>query len=347
MFATKKQKRSTWQSRNLSGFTLVELLLVIAIISVLATMSLGVLRNAQDDAKAAATQARITQIESLFAIQLEDYEIRRLPISNRELAAYVRANMATDEDGRMKVFVQLQALRRQILMDIINSEIPRAFFNDSTNPGRYSLNTDVGGFPSTQRALGQDGGVGIGFTEWLDNNYQNPIVPDGPVLSERLSDLKTSGIKSFARLNDGDFDLPGEYLYAVLQRMDIDGTPAVELIGNAAVGNVDGDPYPELIDAWGEPLQLRIWQVDVKDSGEFTGEAGLYPDGVTPVIFEDVDTLDFDVIDEETSFPTGYVPLNPQVPRVVQQIRFQIVSTRIARQRGDTTDTVLDPRDLL
>ena len=341
MFATKKQKRSTWQSRNLSGFTLVELLLVIAIISVLATMSLGVLRNAQDNAKAAATQARITQIESLLAIQLEDYEIRRLPIGNRELAAYVIANMATDEDGRLKVFVQLQALRRQILMDIINSEIPRAFFNDTTDPGRYSLNMDVGKFPSETPALGQDG---IGFKQWLDNNYTESI--GGLLLSDRLSNLRISGIESFKRLDVEDFDLPGEYLYAVLQRMDIDGTPAVELIGNAAIGNIDGDAHPELIDAWGEPLQLRIWQVDVKDPGELAGDPGRYADG-SPVIFEDVDTLDFDLIDEDTLFPTGYVPLTAQIPRSIQQIRFQVVSTRIARQQGDTTDTVLDPRDLL
>ena len=180
-----------------------------------------------------------------------------------------------------------------------------------------------------------------------------PAVVGGPLLLERLGQLKTSGIQSFKRLNPdpidpgGDFDLPGEYLYEILQQLDIDGVPAVELIGNAAIGNSDQDAFPELIDAWGEPLQLRIWQVDVKPLAETSGtDSGLYPDGVTPVVFEDVDNVDFDLIDPVTLFPTGYVPFNPQIPRVIQKIRFQVVSTRIARQQGDTTDAVLDPRDL-
>ena len=342
MSATKKQKLS-------SGFTLVELLLVIAIISVLATMSLGVLRNAQDNAKAAATQSRITQIESLLAIQLEDYEVRRLPISTRELAAYVRANMATDEDESMKVFVQLQALRRQILMDIINSEIPRPFFNVDEG---FSLNRDVGQFPSNIGPAVGDADPGMfgsepaGFKEWLDNNYRNPISPGGPLLWERLEQSETSTTKSFVRFNpdpdnadiDDPFNLPGEYLYAVLERMDIDGTPAVELIGNAAIGNVDGDAHPELIDAWGEPLQLRIWQVASMPNLDLA----VYADG-SAVVHDDVENLDFDLLDAE-GVPMGYVGLDPRIPREIQQIRFEVVSTRMARDQGVTGPAVEDPR---
>ena len=345
----KKQKRSNRQSRNLSGFTLVELLLVIAIISVLAAMSLGVLRNAQDSAKSAATQARITQIEALLAIQLEDYEVRRLPISNRELADYVRANPAKDEDGdNVKVFVQLQALRRQILMDIINSEFPRPYIDAQDG---FRLNPDVGQFPSD---IGPVVGAAetvpfgdepVGFRTWLETNYMNPV--NETPLSERLDQLKTSAIRSLERFNPdpdnadaGDpFNLPGEYLYAVLERLDVDGTPAVELLGNAIVGNVDGDQFSELIDAWGEPLQLRIWQVDSMPNLEL----GAYDDGVSSVINEDVEELDFDLLDAE-GVPTGYVGLDPQIPREIRKIRFEVVSTRMARDQGVTGFAVQDPR---
>ncbi|MCH2179544.1 MAG: type II secretion system GspH family protein, partial [Mariniblastus sp.] len=50
------------------GFTLVELLMVIAIITILATLSLAVLRSSQEEARTSATEARITQIQNMLAI---------------------------------------------------------------------------------------------------------------------------------------------------------------------------------------------------------------------------------------------------------------------------------------
>ena len=359
MYAMKKQKRSTRQSHDLnSGFTLVELLLVIAIISVLSVMSLGVLRSAQDNARSAATQSRITQIESLLAIELEDFEVRRLPISNRELAAFVRANPAQNADGdSIKVFAQLRALRRQILMDLINSEFPRPCLDvtDAAGLGHpFRLSVDVGAFPSdigpvtaTDGVLGEElcENGGNGFRTWLEENYAVGIGPDQDIfLWDRLNEVRTSVVRSLAALNQpGDpvearFDLPGEYLFAVLQRIDVDGTPAVELITNAAIGNVDGDAYPELIDAWGEPLQLRIWQIDSTPNPEL----GMYADG-SAVFNEDVENLDFDLLDVG-GVPTGYTGLDPRISREIQKIRFQVVSTRLARDQGATGVAFADPR---
>ncbi|MDE0937699.1 MAG: prepilin-type N-terminal cleavage/methylation domain-containing protein, partial [Mariniblastus sp.] len=62
------------------GFTLIELLLVIAIVTVLSTMALGVLRSATTDAKISATQARLTQINAIMEVVMEDYSVRRMPV---------------------------------------------------------------------------------------------------------------------------------------------------------------------------------------------------------------------------------------------------------------------------
>jgi len=304
-----------------SAFTLVELLIVITIIAVLSGLSLGVLASAQNDARA--------QIESLLAVQLEDYEVRRLPISNRELVDYVRANTAAGDTT--PVLVRVRALRRQILMDIINSEIPRPRFNTTTS--EFEVNSDVGNFPST--VPGADITGAADFTTWLNDNYGAPLSASGPTLAARLAGLETAGVQSLAPLNDPFFDLPGEYLYAVLERMNIDGSSGIELLGNQAIDDVDGDTFPEVVDAWGEPLQLRIWQIATVEPAPVGGST-------SPVVYTDVAAIDFD--DLETGSPKGYTLLNPSIPREIRKIRFQVVSTRVLRDAGDTSAAVQDVR---
>ncbi len=92
------------------GFTLIELLLVIAIVTVLSTMALGVLRQATTDAKISATKARFTQIESMFGIVLEDYEVRRMPVN-------LFALVSNRRDARN--------MRYQIIAELIDVQIPR------------------------------------------------------------------------------------------------------------------------------------------------------------------------------------------------------------------------------
>ena len=64
------------------GFTLVELLFVIAIIAVLGALSAGILGKARKDAQISATQSRITQIEAIMQTVMEDFEVRRMPFRN-------------------------------------------------------------------------------------------------------------------------------------------------------------------------------------------------------------------------------------------------------------------------
>ena len=333
-----------------TAFTLVELLIVITVIAILSALSLGVLASAQDDAKSSATEARIAQIESLLAVELEDYEVRRLPIGNRELAAYARGNPVDDGTGtgtNVPLLVQVRSLRRQILMDIINSEIPRPFFNGTD----FEVNRDVGEFPST--VPGADAPNAADFTSWLGDNYPDPPQNSGgavittlpATLAARLANLRTAGIQSLKPLNPdpfvagGPFNLPGEYLYAVLARMNIDGSSGIELVGNQAVGNVDSDAFPELVDAWGEPLQLRIWQIATVETAPVVGTP-------SPVVYQDVpdEDINFDIVDPTTRIPMGHVLLNPSIPREIQKIRFQVVSTRVLRDAGDNSPAVQDLR---
>ncbi len=299
-----------------TGFTLIELLLVIAILAVMATMSLAVMRGATEDAKVAAAQSRITKIESLVRLQLEQYEVRRLPISTSLLRDYVVANAITMPTP-VPTLVQLRNLRRRIIADLISAEMPRPLYS----AGVFSVNPDLGLFPTTQPSIDAPAGYGGGFGPWLDVHYPNPVpLVGGTTLRQRLTALKPAGVNTWAAFNgNANFNLPGEYLYEILKRIDSDGSSGIEGLGNAAVGDFDGDSVPEIVDAWGESMQLRILQVI---GTETAPQTDLWNDTATNWNLEET-------TGPTTGLPVGFSTLNAVIPRELDQIRVHIVSPRL------------------
>lgn len=311
-------------TRTRFGFTLIELLFVIAIMAVLSTMALGVMKSAQDDAKTAATLSRIQQIESILQVELEDYEVRRIPVPVSTLvSAAVTYPLYGDGDSNGQpdyLGLQVRNLKRRILQDIINAELPRPLV--SSVDGSFIFNPDLGIFPTRERS----GTSLIGFDEWLMNNYSG--------LEGILAGVASSRVQAWANFKatlvtngtTAEFNLPGEYLYQTLVTMDFDGAPAIEILGNQAIGDSDGDGFLEVVDAWGDPLQLRIWQVNADQVTGATGSTAPLTPGVTDV-WEDQAT-DFDV-KAANGIPTGYAVLDPKVPREINKIRFEVISTRL------------------
>jgi len=105
-------------------------------------------------------------------------------------------------------------------------------------------------------------------------------------------------------------NLPGEYLYLTLERLNIDGSSALESLGPNVIANSDDDAYPEIVDAFGDSLQLRIVQV-------------------LDVTNEQTNWKQFTDIGNGIKMPVGYQFLDPSEPRSTNQIRFQIVSPNL------------------
>ena len=332
------------------GFTLIELLFVIAIIAVLSSLALGVMKSAQDDAKEAATEARIRQIEQILQSELEDYEVRRLPVSVARLAGYVFANPLygdADSDGNPDfIGLQVRSLKRRVMQDIISAELPRPLIDvdgmgnpilDSDGNLTFAYNPDLGVFPTTQ----PPGTGGTGFTSWLNARH-----PGAPGLRVFLNGFRSSRVRAWGNFASSlsttttdanyfeKFNLPGEYLYQTLAQLDIDGTPAIELLGPQAIGNSDDDAFLEVVDAFGDPLQLRIWQVDaIEVASSSTASTPLSP-GVTDVwVDKTPDVGPFPLIDFESrapnGVPDGYSVIDPTIPRPINKIRFEVISTRL------------------
>lgn len=315
LFASRK---FAWPRKTSSGFTLIELLLVIAIMGVLTTLSLALLRSANEQAAVSATQARIGRIEAILKAELERYEVRRLPMSRSVLANYIAANPWAQG---VPLNVRLNALHKRIMQDLINCELPRPEVNGTA----FQRKQDLGLFPSQQSPDVTFPNVTTGqlsFSAWLDARYPQP---NAGRLSLELANYRSGAVASWAdpRLNNPAFDHPAEYLYEILTRIDMDGVPAIETLGSSCFADTDSDGFLEVVDAWGEPLLWFIAQVDVADK---TLLNELYQD--VPVDWTQRLATGIPV----DYMPVGYTGLDPTIPRDMQQIRATVYSKRLNDQ---------------
>ncbi len=74
------QYSSPQRRQALRGFTLVELLVVIVILSILSSMVLMALANTQASAREARTRSTITKLDALIMAKWETYQTRRVPL---------------------------------------------------------------------------------------------------------------------------------------------------------------------------------------------------------------------------------------------------------------------------
>jgi len=309
---TKKTHKSDLIRQN--GFTLIELMIVIAILGVLATLSLAVLSNSTEQAREAATQSRIEKIENMLQMELEMYETRRLPISNSELLQYIEAN----DYPRSQWANVLLNLRRRILQDLINVEMPRLVLD----PNEVALTNHLGVFPSVNESADAPTGIPSNFLNWLNENYRQPV--NGIRLADRLAVITSSDTRFWQQYKDEQFNgepwlnLSGEYLYLLLSRINYDGEPAIESFNKNSIADTDGDGLLEIVDAWGEPLYMAIYQVAAETSG-----GDIWIDNPNQDWSQTVYVAPFGF------YPVGYTTLKSTIPRELSQIRVKVFSKRM------------------
>ena len=233
-------------TRNASGgFTLIELLLVMAVLAVLSTLAVGVMASAQNDARAAATRSRVRIITSILEQEIEDYEVRRLPVDLQAIALVAFWQYGTDADYNTRVLLYQRNLSRRLRMDLIRNEMPNSSFDLFSNSAN-------GFYPSET------------FVQAFDNRYLEGS-PSGGRLTQLQRDGFLGELRRFAPANaiawqNFTGDLPSEFLYEILSRIDYNGASALDAIGSQAVGDSDGDGLLEIVDGWDEPMEFVIQQ---------------------------------------------------------------------------------------
>ena len=234
------------------GVTLIELLIVMAIIATLSTVFLGVSSAAMDAGRASRTKATIAKIHSLLMERWESYETRRIDLDTRAIDVLLREDRITARQyGEMLADMRLLGVRELMKLEI---------------PDRWSdiIGNSVSNVPPTSPA-----------SAFLQ-----------PVLLSSRPGLTTSYLRRYTNLKTNETEIiqrnqEAECLYMTIMLATGDGE-ARTLFGEQDIGDTDGDGAPEFLDGWGRPIQLIRWPAGFEISSLLSDDADADHDPMTP-----------------------------------------------------------------
>ena len=207
------------------GFTLLELLVVIAMIALIASAILFAMFGALEEAKGARTRAEITRLHEIIMERYSAYESRSLQIP-------AMASLSRLPDPREVARVRVLAMR-----DLMRMEMP----------DRITDVIDVGpnlAGPSELR-LYYPNIYATNVTQFVNVKLAPP--------SLHLSYRKRA-TASWSEAYQG-----AECLYLIVSAIHEEGGDPIEFFSSSEIGDVDLDGMPEFLDGWGQPIGFFRW----------------------------------------------------------------------------------------
>jgi prepilin-type N-terminal cleavage/methylation domain-containing protein len=231
------------------GFTLVELLIVILIISILAALVLGVAAVAGETARQSQSRQIVERLHTLLMEHYDSYKTRRV-----KLRPQIEQGINNDKSlsnaaarGNATALARLYALRELVMMEV---------------PDRWSdiLLTDVPANPAS--------GVTNGVVSYVKYPYFN----DTQGLNNGRTELANVFLRRYASIAARTNTITGlpntaqditdnqgaECLYMIVTLACGDGE-ARSMFADKNIGDTDGDGAPEFLDGWGHPINFLRW----------------------------------------------------------------------------------------
>lgn len=319
------------------GFTLVELLIVMSIIAVLSSMAIGIIGSAQEDAREAATRSRIGIVRKILEIELEDYEVRRSPVSFFAISTLTQAVpeprwAGSANSGDTAFLLHAKNLKRMIVADLIRAEMPTGKEGPTphvTATVDNSLINKLGRFPSGNlRRYLRD----LGLTDaQINSAFFNRRTAAARRWDAFAGFANTTDDSDLQRLADS-----AELLYAILSDIDYNGTRGIDAIGSQAIGDSDGDGVLEVVDAWGEPIGFELHQPNIVEAPTAPPSHGVWAE---PGIWNPANPqppMTSLNVREDTA--TNAQKIATIKPARVDQIRFYITSLKLLEIDGSPRD---------
>ena len=183
-------RRQAW-----SAFTVIELMVVVAIIGLLMAIGMSAFAAAVAQSKVSRTKVIIAKLDQLVTERYESFRTRPVPIRTAG-----NLNIRTASQNR------LNALR-----ELMRIEMPGCQQDVSTNPTLVSRTA-------------------------ISRGYQRRV--------------PASWSKTWEQ---------AECLYLIIASMKDGDKSALDFFTRDEVGDTDGDGVPEILDAWGTPIQFIRW----------------------------------------------------------------------------------------
>ncbi len=203
------------------GFTLVEVLIVVVIIALLAALSMGALRKAQESARVTKTKATIAKLNDLVMQRYESYFTRRIPLNTSSLVT----SGGTPLSAYQSALVRLYAVR-----DLMRMEMPERWTDVTYTAGSTGASLDL----STQPGLSS---LSPGTC----------YVPE-PALHKLY--------KQKGSVSGYDPHAGAKCLYMFIATCYPE---ALGQFTSDEIGVVDNDGWKVFLDGWGHPINFLRW----------------------------------------------------------------------------------------
>jgi len=241
-----------------TGFTLVELLVVLGIVMLLAALGVGALLTIPEGARVRGTEALIVKLDGRLNQQFGE-------MGNRDLS--IQAITVDSELSRNDNSSPVHAQRAQLIAVIrtMRQSFPEYFLVDTTRTSDM-INNDGDTFQDEQ-------------DEQVAGHW-NPVDLNGGVPEQLGTELPGAAV-AHLRYMEKTLGSPSlhtsataraECLYMIVTR---GGSEAAEFNPDE-IADTDEDGLPEFVDKWGNPLQFFLWPTHFDSELQKPGE-GLNP----------------------------------------------------------------------
>ncbi|MEZ6070134.1 MAG: type II secretion system protein [Pirellulales bacterium] len=241
--------------RRADGFTLIELMVSIAVIGIIAAFLAGAVFAAQEAGRKADTEALIAKLHSQMAMRWEDYATRRVGIS----PTFQQNVFSSFGAGAAQQAGVLAAMRVLAIQEMMRFELPDQYI-DIVNP----MQPDQPPATTALRAVPS-----------LNSAYRRRISRQ-VVEADGIS--WTDAYQKIAAANQSS-----ECLYLIMTTGMIDETSGGEYFTDSDVGDTDDDGMLEFVDGWGRPIEWIRWPTAfVSDLQPDPSGGNLAPDPFNP-----------------------------------------------------------------
>jgi prepilin-type N-terminal cleavage/methylation domain-containing protein len=238
------------------AFTLAELLVAIAILTILAAVTMSALGNLEERAKIERTRTIIKRIDGLIYEKWRSYETRPLPL---------RVNFQYDPGAANMATIRLRAIR-----DLMRMEMPER---------ATDIDTRIGPNPTNPIKP-------VNLTEGLTYPADHPVVairntplPALSLYSTPAAFNRYTRIVAARPIEWADKYAQSECLYMILESMRDGETSGLDFLAPSEIGDLDGDGLKEVLDGWGEPIWFLRWAPGyTKENGANTDQSTTTPD---------------------------------------------------------------------